>query len=97
MRMPRREAQLGKLPKKTDIVRRITTARTRAGRCDENRQHEQPAEAVAPGDEPDILTVGYLTYGWKGRHTSSPSAPPLSPTSKTKRHPRTGAFPIITT
>jgi hypothetical protein len=54
--------------------RRYSTTLTalRAARRDWNRQPEQPpVETIEPGDEPDILTLGHLTFAGIGWHTSA--------------------------
>ncbi len=51
-----------------------TLGRLRAARRAWNRPEDQapaPADAVEPGDEPDILTLGHLTYAGIGWHTSA--------------------------
>jgi hypothetical protein len=54
--------------------RRYSTTLTalRAARKNWNRLPEQPpAEPIEPGDEPDILTLGHLTFAGIGWHTSA--------------------------
>ncbi len=49
-----------------------TLGALRTARRDWNRQHQEPpAEDVEPGDEPDILTIGHLTFAGVGWHTGA--------------------------